>query len=80
VEPAASDRVLLPLPGAAIVAGAKLAETPVGAPLTDIVMVELKPVPLVVVKIIGIDPPGAMLALVAVGVSVKVARTVRLRD
>jgi hypothetical protein len=49
VEPAASVKTLLPLPGAAMLVGAKLAVTPLGAPLTDRVMAELNPDPLAVV-------------------------------
>jgi hypothetical protein len=79
VELAESVRTLLPLPGAGILVGAKLAVTPLGAPLTDKMMAELNPDPLAAVRVIVPDPPGATLALVALGVSVKMARTVRLR-
>ena len=78
VEAADSVKMLLPLPGAAMLVGAKLAVTPIGDPLTDNVIAELNPVPFAVVKVIGNDPPGATVALVALGVSVKVPRTVRL--
>jgi len=49
--------VLLPLPGAAMLVGARLAVTPLGSPLTDRAMAELNPLPLVVVKVIFPDPP-----------------------
>jgi hypothetical protein len=78
VEAADSVKVLVPLPGAAKLVGAKVAVTPLGTPLIDNVMAELNPVPLVVVKVIGIDPPGATLGVVALAVSVKLAKTVRL--
>lgn len=70
-EAAVSVKVLLPLPGAAMLVGAKLAVTPGGSPATDKATAELNPVPPVVVSVIGMDPPGATLALVAPGVSVK---------
>ena len=79
VEAADSVKMLLPLPGAAMLVGAKLAVTPIGDPLTDNVIAELNPGPFAVVKVIVPDPPGAILALVAFGDSVKLGKTVRLR-
>jgi hypothetical protein len=79
VEPAASVKVLRPLPGAAMLVGAKLAVTPLGAPLTDSVITELNPFAKAVVKVMGVEPPGATLALVTLGVKVKLGvNTVRL--
>jgi len=71
VEVADSVNVLLPLPGDAMLVGRKLAVTPLGTPLTDIEMADLNPALAAVVKVIGIEPPGATLAVVAVGVRVK---------
>src|SRR5579862_2327465 len=60
--------------------GAKVAVTPLGSPLTESATAELNPFTLAVVKVMGIDPPGATLAVVALEVSVMVgAGTVRLR-
>jgi hypothetical protein len=74
-EAADSFKVLLPLPGAAMLEGAKLAVTPCGSPLTDNATAELNPFSTAVVKAIGIELPGATLALVALGVSVKLGVT-----
>ena len=78
----AADRVkvLLPLPGEAMLAGAKVAVRPAGSPLTDNVTAELNPVPAAVVIVSGVEAPGATLALVALDDSVKLALdcTVRL--
>ena len=78
LEAADSDKVLLPLPGAEMLVGAKLAKTPLGAPLTEKVIAELNDVPFVVVKVIGMALPGATLTFVALGAKVNVGRTVRL--
>lgn len=51
VLPAVNVRVELPLPGAAIVLGLKLAVTPLGKPAMDNEMAELNP-PLTVVEIV----------------------------
>ena len=79
VEPADKVIVLRPLPGAARLLRENFAVTPFGRPLTDRMIAELNPAPPTVVTVTGIDPPRAALALVALSVSVKVARTVRLR-
>jgi len=71
VEPTDNVRVLLPLPGAAILAWLKFAVTPLGSPLTDNATVELNPAPAVVVNVMGTEPPGGTLALGALDVSVK---------
>jgi hypothetical protein len=78
VEAAASVKVLLPLPGAAMLDGEKLAVTPLGTPLTARAMAALNPVPPTVVVVIGTDPPRATLALVALNVRVKLPETVKM--
>jgi hypothetical protein len=80
VEPTDRVMVLCPLPGAAMLAGLKVAVTPDGSPVTDNAMPELNPVPATVVKVMGIDPPRATFMLEALSDSPKLARTVRLRD
>jgi hypothetical protein len=79
VEIAAKVIVQRPLPGAAILLRENFAVTPVGRPLTDRMIAELNPAPPAVVTVTGIDPPRATLALVALSVNAKVARTVKLR-
>jgi hypothetical protein len=74
-EAAASVSVLLPLPGAAMLAGAKLAVTPLGSPLTDNATAHWNPFSPAVDSLIGVEPPGATVALVALGVSVKLGTT-----
>lgn len=71
VEPAAKVKVLLPLPGAAILAGVKVAVTPAGTPLMESATAELNPDPAVVVNVMGVDAPGVTVALVALAASVK---------
>ena len=69
----------MPLPGDAMLADAKLAVTPCGSPLTERVMADLNPVPPAVVRVTGVELPGATLTLVALDVRVNVvANTVRL--
>ena len=65
--PTATDnvKVLLPLPGAAMLVGAKVAVSPFGSPLTHNAMAELNPFRPVVVRVILVDPPAEMLALAA---------------
>ena len=70
-EDADNVNLLLPLPGAAMLDGAKVAVAPLGRPLTDNVMAELKPLAPVVVKVMGNDPPGARLTPVAPTASAK---------
>jgi hypothetical protein len=78
-EAAASVKVLVPLPGDAMLVREKLAVTPLGSPLTDNATAELNPVPAVVVNVMGVEAPGATLALEALDASVKVGgNTVRL--
>lgn len=74
-----SVSVLVPLPGAAMVAGAKLEVVPLGTPLTDKAIAELKPFVPVVVMGIGAEPPGTMLNAVALRARLKLGgRIVRL--
>jgi hypothetical protein len=77
--PADSVIVLCPLPGAPMLVGAKLAVTPLGRPLTDSAMAALKPAPPAVVTVMGIDPPRAIPALLALRERVKALGTVRAR-
>ena len=53
-------------------AGVKVAVTPLGRLLTDSAMADLNPFKLVADSLSCIDPPGARLTLVALGVRVKV--------
>lgn len=74
-----SVNVLVPLPGAAMLAGEKPAVTPFGRPLTDSVTAELSPL-LVVVSVILAGLPTITFALVTLDVSVMLGTaTVRLR-
>ena len=78
-EAAVKVNLLLPLPGEAMLVGAKLAVTPFGSPPTDKAIAALNPFTPAVDKVKGIEPPGDKLAPVALGVSVKLAaNTVRL--
>ena len=72
-------KVLLPVPGAAMLFWLKLAVIPVGTPLTEKYTVELNPVPAVVVNVMGTEPPGARLAIKALDARVKLGlATVRM--
>lgn len=79
VEPTDRVKVLCPLPGAAMLAEAKVAVTPLGSPAIENAMAELNPVPAVVVRVMAVDPPRATLRLEALSESPKLARTVRLK-
>ena len=70
-EAAASVNVLAPVPGAAMLGGAKLAVTPLGNPLTDNATCDWNPFNTAVDSLIVVEPPCATVALVALGVSVK---------
>jgi hypothetical protein len=70
-EAVASVNVLFPLPGAAILAGAKFAVTPCGRPLTDNAICDWNWLNTVVVSTNGVEAPGDTVALVALGVSLK---------
>jgi hypothetical protein len=74
--------VLVPLPGAAMPAGERIAVTPLGAPLTDNVICDWNPYNAAVFKVKLAHVPGDTLALVALAVSEKVGggKTVRLTD
>ena len=79
---AAAERVrtLLPLPGDAMTAGAKVAVTPLGVPVSDSATAELNPLAPLVVSDTGIDPPGIRLTPLAPRATLSVgARTVKLR-
>ena len=80
VGAAASVKIALLAPGAAMRDGAKEADTPAGTPLTATSIPASNPLAGVVVKVIGTDPPGGTLALVTLEANEKVAagRTVRV--
>jgi hypothetical protein len=79
LDAAFSVSVVLPLPGAARLAGAKPAVTPLGIPLTDNVIGEANPLTAAIVTVRGIDPPRATTTPVPASVSVKLGPiTVRL--
>ncbi len=63
--------VLLPLPGEAMLPGAKLAVTPCGIPLTDSTAPALNPFSAAVVTAMGMLTPRARITFVPPGVSVK---------
>jgi hypothetical protein len=71
LEAAFSVSVLLPLPGDAMLAGEKVAVTPFGSPLTDSAIAALNPFTAAVETVIELNPPAVPVALVALGVSVK---------
>ncbi len=75
----AAFSVSLLLPLLAMLAGAKLAVTPFGNPLTDSVIAEVNPLTATVVTVIGIDPPRATITFVPPSVRLKLGTmTVRL--
>lgn len=80
MEAATSVNVLVPLPGAAMVAGAKLAVTPLGSALTDNATADWNPFSATVESLIDVEPAGATVALVLLGLSVKLGggKTVRV--
>jgi hypothetical protein len=80
-DAADSVKVLLPLPGDAMLAGAKLDVTPAGRPLMDRATAELKLLTGAVVKVMDVVAPAVTLALFALGVRVKLedAEIVRLK-
>ena len=80
VEVADNFKVLLPEPGEAMLAGAKVAVTPFGRPLTEKATAEWKPFCAVVERVMDAALPAVTLALVALGDRVKVGGglTVRL--
>lgn len=79
VEAAANVRVVLPLPGAAMLVGAKVAVIPLGTPVIENATAELNPFTSPVVRVRCVEAPWATAMLVALGVSVKLGvKTVRL--
>ena len=66
-----SVRVLLPVPGVAILAGVKFAVTPVGNPPTDKATADWNPFAPAVEILIVVVLPGRTVAVVAAVVSVK---------
>ena len=72
-EPAEIVSVLLPLPGAAMLVGTKLAVTRLGRPPMDNATVELKAPTLVLVSVKATELPALTLALEALGVKLKLA-------
>jgi hypothetical protein len=72
---AASVKVLLPLPGAAMLGGTKLAVTPLGSPLTDNATADWNPFSPAVDSLIGVVLPDTTVALAALGVNVKLGAT-----
>jgi len=79
-EAAARVKVLEPLPGEAMVVGAKLPVTPDGSPLIDSATAELNPFDPAVVIVIGVEEPAATLALLELAERAKLGagETVRL--
>ncbi len=69
---AAKVSVLVPAPGAAILAGAKLAVTPDGSPAAESVTAELNPPDGVTVRLAGAVPPRAMLTVDGAAASARV--------
>lgn len=63
--------VLVPLPGARMLGGAKLDVTPAGGPLTDKATADWNPFSAAVDITTAVEAPGTTVALVALGVSVK---------
>ena len=80
VGAAESVNVLLPLPGALILAGANVPVTPDGSPLMEKATAELNPLAVVVVMVKGFELPAATVVLAAFAESVKLGagETVRL--
>jgi hypothetical protein len=83
VVAADSVKMLLPLPGAAMLDGENAAVIPLGTPLIENATAELNPFAPAVVRLIRVELPGVTLVLVTpltLDVSVKVGvNTVRLR-
>lgn len=81
-EAADKVRVLVPAPGEAMVVEEKADVTPVGRVLTLNATAAVNPLTRVVVRVMGMEPPGTTLALAALAESVKLGggATVRLKD
>lgn len=80
VEAEVSVNLLVPLPGEAMLAGAKAAVTPLGKPVTEMAIAELKALRPEVERVIEVDAPAATLALEALADNEKLGAgaTVRL--
>lgn len=72
--------VLVPVPGAAMLEGAKLAVIPLGSPVRDKATADWNPFNPATDSLIAVEPPRSTVALVAFNVSVKLGggNTVRL--
>lgn len=79
VTDAESVKMLLPLPGAAMAAGAKLADTPAGNAEDEMAIAELNPVPTAVVKLMEAEAPRATIRLGLLSDNVNVGRMVSLK-
>ena len=75
VEAAFNVNLLLPLPGAAMPVGARLAVTPFGSPLSESATADLNPVSAAVDTVIGMLPPAVTFAFEAPSVRVKLGTT-----
>jgi hypothetical protein len=81
VLPTLRVNVLLPMPGEAMLAGTKVAVTPLGRPLADSATADWKPPAAAVFNVIVVEPRAGTVALAALAVSVKLGTTtVRLND
>lgn len=72
-------KVLEPLPGEAMLVGAKVGVTPAGSPVMEKVTAELKPLAPVVVRVMGVELPWATLGVVRLAARVKVGGPVTVR-
>jgi hypothetical protein len=75
LEAAFSVSTLLPVPGDAMPAGAKLALTPPGSPLADKLTADLNPLSAAVAIVMVVELPALTVALVAPGVRLKLGAT-----
>jgi hypothetical protein len=75
LDPAVSVMVLVPVPGDATLAGANVAVTPAGSPLADNAMAELNPLIVAVETVSVTGLPAATVALLALGINVKLGAT-----
>jgi hypothetical protein len=75
LEDALIVKVLVPLPGEAMLAGVKLAVTPFGSPLIESEIADLNPPSAAADTVIAVELLAATVALAALGVSVKFGAT-----
>ena len=75
VDAAFKVSVLVPLPGEAMLVGANAAVTPLGRPLTDIVIADLNPFCRLVVAVTACEVPRGTVALASPSASVNVGPT-----